>query len=95
MAESPEDKDVDACIADIQAALDKLKGAQRKDVDDEDSDGEYKESKPAPKNLREAEQAAYTTVRMHRRRVRQAGRDSSGLGSGRDSGKPDPEDGLK
>ena len=64
MAESRDDKDVDACIADVQAALDRLKAAQRKDVRDEDGDG-Y----PEPKNLKEAEQKAH--------RLRRAGRESS------------------
>jgi hypothetical protein len=59
MAESPEDKDVDALIAEMQSTLDKLKAAQRKDVDAEDSE-------PEPKNLNEAEKKAQRLKRAAR-----------------------------
>jgi hypothetical protein len=58
MAESPEDKAVDACIADIQDALDRLKAAQRKDVADESDDYGTR-----PKNLKEAGDEAYRRVK--------------------------------
>ena len=79
MAESEEDKAVDTLIADIQAKLDQLKAAQKKDVDDEDGEPET-----PPKNLKEAERVAYTRVRAHNRRLRTAG-----TAAGTQSGKPD------
>jgi hypothetical protein len=60
MAESQEDKDVDALISQLQSTLDKLKAAQRKDVDDES--GEYDE----PKNLSGAEAKARRVMRASR-----------------------------
>jgi hypothetical protein len=54
--ESTEDKDVDALIADVQSALDKLKTAQRKDVADEDEG-------PEPKDLNGAEKKAQRLIR--------------------------------
>lgn len=57
MAESLEDKDVDALISQMQSTLDKLKAAQRKDVDDES--GERDE----PKNLNGAEDKARRVMR--------------------------------
>lgn len=88
MAESPEDKDVDALIADLQSTLDKLKTAQGKDVDDEDSDDESDEPKtdePKAKNLQQAERVAFVRVRAHRR-AKQAQANS---------GTPEAGDGLK
>lgn len=47
MAESSEDKAVDSLIDELQSTLDKLKAAQRKDVDDESGESEPKSSKEA------------------------------------------------
>ena len=82
MAESEEDKAVDTLIADMQATLDRLKAAQKKDVDDEN--GEDAEPETPPRNLKEAERVAYTRVRAHNRRLRTA--------AGTQSGKPDGAD---
>lgn len=57
MSESPEDKDVDACIADVQSALDKLKAAQRKDDAGEDA-----EEASEPKDLNGAEKKAQRMI---------------------------------
>lgn len=84
MAESPEDKDVDALITDLQSTLDKLKAAQGKDVEDEDKE---ESSEPKPKNLQQAERAAYVRVRAHNRRSKQA--------SSANSGEPDADDRVK
>ena len=65
MAESQDDKDVDSAIARMQALLDELKGAQRKDVQDESGEDENAEQ---PKTLAEAR----TRVRSHFRRLRAA-----------------------
>lgn len=78
MAESQDDKAVDACIAEMRATLDRLERAQKKDVADE-SDEEYGEQ-PQPKNLKGAERRAFTIVREHRRQLRT---------STPNSGKPD------
>lgn len=70
MAESQDDKNVDDAITRMQALLDELKGAQKKDVADEagdDSEEEGKES-PAPKTFKEASVA----VKAHFRRLRKA-----------------------
>lgn len=56
-AESQEDKDVDALIADMQSTLDKLKAAQRKDVEDESGEDEK------PKTLQEASKKAYRLLK--------------------------------
>jgi hypothetical protein len=56
MAESSEDKAVDACIDDLQSVLDRLRASQRKDVADES--GEYK-----GKNLKDASDEAYRRVK--------------------------------
>ena len=59
-AESSEDRAVDVLIDGLQSTLDKLKSAQRKDVDDETKgDGEYAE----PKNLQEAGRKAYRLLK--------------------------------
>ena len=84
MPESQEDKDVDALIADMQSTLDKLKAAQRKDVEDEDSE----ESGEQPRNLRQAERVAFVRVRAHNRRARQARSEAN-------SGRPDADDRVK
>lgn len=80
MAESQDDKAVDACIAEMQSALDRLKASQRKDVADESGE-DY-----GPKNLKGAERKAFTIVREHRRQLRS---------SGEQSGKPDAADNVK
>ena len=67
MAESKDDADVDVIIADIQAQLDRLKAAQRKDVQDESSEEEKETPREAqPKDLR----TASVRVREHFRQVR-------------------------
>jgi hypothetical protein len=60
MAESQEDKDVDALISQLQSTLDKLKAAQRKDVADEED--EYDE----PNDLSGAEKKARRVMRASR-----------------------------
>lgn len=59
------DQQVDDAVTRMQALLDELKGAQSKDEQEEG-----KEEKPA-RDLREAEQRAYTRVRAHIRALRQ------------------------
>ena len=71
MAESQDDRNVDQCIQDIQAALDRLKAEQKQDVADET--GEEADEKPFEgKNLKDAEKEAYVRVRAHTRRRHQA-----------------------
>lgn len=59
--ESQEDKDVDALIDRVQAALNDLKAAQRKDVKDEDA-----EESDEPKDLAGAEKRAQRIVRSQK-----------------------------
>lgn len=66
MAESTEDKDVDALIAEMQTTLNKLKAAQGKDVADEDSE---ESTEPEPKNLRQAEDKARRVMRSDRKQA--------------------------
>jgi hypothetical protein len=61
MPESQDDKDVDALIAQMQGTLDKLKAAQRKDVDGEDA-----EEADEPKDLSGAEKKAQRMVRANK-----------------------------
>lgn len=75
MAESQDDKDVDACIAELRSALDRLEAAQRKDVDDESGesyDGKNTPVEDQPQSLRDAT----IKVRAHFRKARQR-RDSN------------------
>lgn len=66
MAESQDDKNVDDAITRMQALLDELKGAQAKDVADEDGE-EYGEG-DSPKTFKEARVA----VKAHFRRLRKS-----------------------
>jgi len=66
-AESSEDTAVDTLIEGLQSTLDKLKAAQRKDVDDES--GEYEK----PKNLKEAGDRAYRVMRASRLKAPEKG----------------------
>ena len=95
MAESQDDKDVDALIAEMQSTLDKLKAAQDKDVKDEDSE-EYGESEPKqpPKNLQQAERVAFIRVRAHNRRAK-ASTPTGGTSGKENSGEPESDDRLK
>jgi hypothetical protein len=62
MAESPEDRNVDSLIDKVQAALNDLKAAQRKDVQAEDA-----EEADEPKDLSGAEKKAQRLVRSARK----------------------------
>lgn len=75
MAEDPADASVDACITDVQSALDRLKAAQAKDDDSDEFHG---------KNLKEAGDEAYIRVRAHNRRRRQENGTTTGRPDGDD-----------
>lgn len=67
MAETPEDKNVDQIISDLQSTLDRLKAAQAKDVKDEDlEEGKEVPRDQQPRTLSDAA----VRVRSHMRRMR-------------------------